>query len=72
MNGFIRENIRGQHVLRFDAGEFADIFPQVEAAHRLLHGKSGAGSDFLGWLFLPRDYDKTEFGRIGLFDSNGR
>lgn len=25
MNGFIRENIRGQHVLRFDAGEFADI-----------------------------------------------
>ncbi len=47
-----------------NAGEFADIFPQVEAAHKLLHEKSGAGSDFLGWLSLPRDYDKTEFERI--------
>ena len=26
--------------------------------------KSGAGSDFLGWLDLPVDYDKEEFARI--------
>ncbi len=44
--------------------EFANIFPQVEAAHRLLHDKNGAGNDFLGWLNLPKSYDKDEFRRI--------
>ena len=40
------------------------IAPQVALAHEMLHGKSGPGSDFLGWLDLPVDYDKEEFGRI--------
>lgn len=44
--------------------EFGQIFPQVLAAHDLLHKKQGAGSDFLGWLDLPKDYDKEEFARI--------
>lgn len=44
--------------------EFANIFPQVLAAHDTLHKKQGAGSDFLGWLDLPRNYDKKEFARI--------
>lgn len=38
--------------------------PQVTAAHELLHAGSGLGSDFLGWLTLPTDYDKEEFARI--------
>jgi glucose-6-phosphate isomerase len=36
----------------------------VLAAHQALHNKSGAGSDFLGWLELPTNYDKEEFERI--------
>ena len=44
--------------------EFAAIYPQVAAAHQSLEAKNGPGSDFLGWMYLPRDYDKEEFGRI--------
>lgn len=38
--------------------------PQVAAAHKMLHEKTGAGNDFLGWINLPVDYDKTEFNNI--------
>lgn len=44
--------------------ELKAIYPQVEAAHRTIHEKSGLGNDFLGWLDLPADYDKEEFERI--------
>lgn len=44
--------------------ELDNMAPQVEAAHALLHSKSGAGSDFLGWLELPKNYDRDEFSRI--------
>ena len=44
--------------------EYAAIYPQVEAAHKQLEAKSGPGNDFLGWMYLPRDYDKEEFARI--------
>lgn len=37
---------------------------QVRSAHEQLHNKTGAGSDYLGWIDLPVDYDKEEFGRI--------
>ncbi|PHV69281.1 glucose-6-phosphate isomerase [Sporanaerobium hydrogeniformans] len=37
---------------------------QVEIAHDMLHEKTGAGNDFLGWINLPIDYDKEEFSRI--------
>lgn len=33
-------------------------------AKDVLVSKSGAGNDFLGWIDLPVDYDKEEFGRI--------
>ena len=36
----------------------------VKIAHNKLHNKSGAGSDFLGWIDLPTNYDKNEFERI--------
>jgi glucose-6-phosphate isomerase len=36
----------------------------VQLAHEQLHNKSGAGSDYLGWVDLPVDYDKEEFARI--------
>ena len=36
----------------------------VKVAHHSIHEKTGAGSDFLGWVNLPTDYDKEEFARI--------
>lgn len=36
----------------------------VKTAHTMLHEKRGPGSDFLGWVNLPVDYDKEEFERI--------
>ena len=36
----------------------------VKEAHNMLHNKTGAGNDFLGWVNLPTDYDKEEFARI--------
>jgi len=50
--GFIRE-----HEMEFFKG-------QVLAARDVLMSKQGAGNDFLGWIDLPVDYDKEEFGRI--------
>jgi len=36
----------------------------VKTAHNMLHEKKGPGSDFLGWVDLPFDYNKEEFARI--------
>lgn len=36
----------------------------VKTAHEMLHNKTGPGNDFLGWVDLPVNYDKTEFSRI--------
>ncbi len=44
--------------------ELKGIAPAVEACAKTLHDKTGLGSDFLGWLTLPTDYDKEEFARI--------
>ncbi len=44
--------------------EYGYMQPMVSAAHTMLHEKTGPGNDFLGWLNLPRDYDKEEYARI--------
>ncbi len=36
----------------------------VAAANQLLKTKTGPGSDFLGWMNLPFEYNKEEFDRI--------
>ena len=36
----------------------------LEKAHDHVLNGTGAGSDFLGWVRLPADYDKEEFARI--------
>lgn len=38
--------------------------PIVRQAHEMLLNKTGAGSDFLGWVDLPVNYDAQEFERI--------
>nr|WP_221468693.1 glucose-6-phosphate isomerase [Cohnella thailandensis] len=47
----------GQH-------EIDNLAPAVKLAHDQLHNGTGAGSDYLGWINLPFDYDKEEFARI--------
>jgi len=44
--------------------EYKGIAPLVSAAHASLEAKNGLGSDFLGWVDLPTNYDKEEFARI--------
>ncbi len=44
--------------------ELDAIAPEIKNAHELLLSGKGAGSDFLGWLTLPEDYDKAEFEAI--------
>lgn len=41
-----------------------EIKPEIEAAVKALNEGTGKGNDFLGWLALPRDYDKAEFAEI--------
>lgn len=59
--------------VRFDYSKALSFFGEhevtylrdfVKVAHHSLHEKTGAGSDFLGWIDLPVDYDKEEFSRI--------
>ncbi|SET67551.1 glucose-6-phosphate isomerase [Natronincola peptidivorans] len=44
--------------------ELTALEPMIHVAHKMLHEKTGAGKDFLGWLDLPENYDKKEFQRI--------
>ena len=48
----------------FAKEEISALQPYVDAAHEMLHNKTGLGNDFLGWIDLPNDYDKEEFERI--------
>lgn len=48
----------------FEERELDYLEPAVKAAHDALHNGTGAGSDYLGWVNLPSDYDKEEFARI--------
>lgn len=60
--------------VKFDYSKIMDTFvsqqeidfmqSQVTAADQLLREGTGPGSDFLGWLDLPENYDKEEFARI--------
>ncbi len=44
--------------------EILSFQEKITDAHNALHNKTGAGSDFTGWVDLPVDYDKEEFARI--------
>jgi glucose-6-phosphate isomerase len=47
----------GQHEIDY-------LTDAVRLAHDQLHNETGAGSDYLGWIDLPTNYDKEEFARI--------
>lgn len=44
--------------------EYDQIAPMIRVADTALRQKNGAGNDFLGWVDLPKNYDKEEFARI--------
>ncbi|MGG4145867.1 glucose-6-phosphate isomerase [Paenibacillus algorifonticola] len=44
--------------------EIDNLTQQVRLAHDQLHNGTGTGSDYLGWIDLPENYDKEEFARI--------
>ena len=44
--------------------ELTNLKDAVKGAHKALHEGTGAGNDFLGWIELPKAYDKEEFARI--------
>ncbi|MDU6196253.1 MAG: glucose-6-phosphate isomerase, partial [Staphylococcus haemolyticus] len=59
--------------IQLDYGKALEFFGQheidqqqdiVKTIHKTIHEGTGAGSDFLGWVNLPEDYDKKEFSRI--------
>lgn len=52
INGFVKNE------------ELKKMVPYIELANDMLHSKTGAGNDFLGWVNLPFDYDREEFARI--------
>ena len=58
---FDDRNVIGQFISETEVSHIKD---QVESAHQLLQEGGGPGSDFLGWLNLPTDYDRDEFTRI--------
>ena len=47
-----------------DKEKFDSMRSEVSTAHKMLTEGTGLGSDFLGWLDLPVNYDKDEFRRI--------
>lgn len=44
--------------------EIKAMAPFIKTADEIINNKSGAGSDYLGWVDLPVNYDKEEFARI--------
>ncbi len=44
--------------------ELAAMQEEISHAADILDARSGAGSDFLGWVDLPENYDKCEFAAI--------
>lgn len=44
--------------------ELSEMQAMVDTATKEVKDGTGAGSDFLGWVDLPVDYDKNEFARI--------
>ncbi len=42
------------------AEDMASYKNKVADVHDMIHNKTGKGSDFLGWVNLPTDYDKKE------------
>ena len=47
-----------------ESADYEKMKEPVKRAHEALMSGTSRGSDFTGWLTLPKDYDKEEFSRI--------
>lgn len=47
-----------------DRQQILDMQERVSRCHDMLHKGTGSGSDYLGWVDLPNNYDAEEFERI--------
>jgi glucose-6-phosphate isomerase len=55
------------HALSFIGADGLKLMQkEITVADRLLREKTGKGSEFTGWVDLPRHYDQEEFKRIGV------
>ena len=58
-------NVKRFQIQKFISGDYeADLTPRLQTAQDQLQNATGAGSDFVGWVHLPADYDREEFARI--------
>ena len=58
-------NLNDKYVKSFlSDNDILGMQSEVSAAHAKLLAGNGEGSDYLGWITLPDDYDKEEFARI--------
>ena len=46
---------------KFDVAPYQEIVTKI---HRMIHDKTGAGNDFLGWVDWALNYDQDEFNRM--------
>jgi glucose-6-phosphate isomerase len=56
----------------FKSNDYQDVMKELVEAHKKLYNKNGEGSEFLGWVSLPNDYDKEEFNRVKIAAKNIR
>ncbi len=57
--------LNDKYLKRFvSENDMKNIASDVENARSILYSRRGEGSDFLGWLDLPVNFDKDEFERI--------
>ena len=54
-----------KHAVDFiDKTLYSEVAADAAKAYKTVYDRSGAGSDFLGWLDLPEKYDRDEYVRV--------
>lgn len=54
-------NYSNSSIRPYELGYYGEY---VRQAHAMLHDKTGAGNDFVGWVDYPDSYDKAEYERV--------
>ena len=58
-------NVKLFHMKKFIPMPYEEaLVPRLQIAQEKLQNATGAGSDFVGWVHLPRAFDRAEFARI--------
>lgn len=57
----LNDTFISKSVKKYEVDYLEHFIPTI---HDMIHNKKGQGSDFLGWVTLPTDYDKAEFDRM--------